>query len=144
MGKLLLDESRLHDYFTRHPVELAYLLGSQASRDTKPYSDVDFAVLFSAQLSKQRRFSERMEFIADLTVMLKTDSIDVVDLNEASPFFRFEAIKHRKELFVRNEKVRIAFETKTLSEYFDRQYYLRRHTVLGIEYLKEEYGVKTR
>lgn len=73
--------------------------------------------------------------------ILKTDNLELIDLEDASPHFRYEAIKHRKEVFVKDEKVRIDCETKVLSEYFDRQYYLKRHSMLGLEKLKEEYGI---
>ena len=131
----------LHEYFKAKPVLLAYLLGSQATGRIKPYSDTDIAVLFDPKLTPQQRMTLRIELISDLTRLLKTDALDLIDLEEASPFFCYEAIKHRKEIFVKDEKLRIDFETKVLSRYFDHQFYLKRHRITGIQNLKEEYGV---
>lgn len=120
---------------------LAYLLGSQATGQTKPYSDTDIAVLFDPKFTPAQRRDKKIEMITDLTKLLNSDSLDLIDLKEASPFFCYEAINKRKEIFVKDEKTRVEFETKTLSRYFDRQYYLKRHRVSGIQNLKEEYGI---
>ncbi len=133
--------NRLEVYFADTPVNLVYLFGSQAGGNTKPYSDIDIGVVFSSTISASEKFSLRTKIIADISKLLKTDFVDVVDLSMASPFMRFEAIKHHKEIFVRNNKERIIFESHVLSEYFDRQYYLQRHIRLGLQYLKEDYGV---
>lgn len=133
----------LQEYFKDEPVLLAYLLGSQATGKVKPYSDTDIAVLFDPKLTPQQRLTAKLKLLYDITKLLKTDKVDLIDLHGASPFFCFEAIKHRKEIFVRNEKTRIEFEIRVLSEYFDQQYYLKRHSILGIQKLKEEYGIST-
>ena len=116
-------------------------MGSQASGHTKPYSDIDIGVLFSKSLTKAERFAMRIDIITDLTTILKTDSIDLIDLTNASAVLRFEAVKLRKELFIRDEYARIIFETRTLSDYFDGQYYLKRHVHLGVKQLRSEYGI---
>lgn len=131
----------LQKYFKDKPVLLAYLLGSQAAGTAKPYSDTDIAVLFDHKLSPDERMAARIELVADLTKLLKTDALDLIDLDKASPFLCYEAIKKRKEIFIRDEKARISFETKTLCEYFDRQFYLKRHRLTGMQNLKEEYGI---
>lgn len=139
----ILNLKLLQDYFNSKPISLVYLLGSQATGKVKPYSDTDIAVLFDTKLTSSQRMSLRIELISDIMKILKKDNIELIDLNDATPFFRYETIKHRKEIFVKEEKLRIDFETKALSEYFDRQYYLKRHSATGMEKLKEEYGVST-
>ncbi len=131
-----IDTKALQTYFAEKPVELVYLFGSQANDSAKPYSDIDIGVVFSPNLSDAEKFSLRTIYIADISKLLKTDAIDVVNLSKVSSFMRFEAIKHHKEIFVRNNATRIVFESNTLSEYFDRQYYLVRHIRLGLQGLK--------
>lgn len=118
-------------------------MGSQASGKIKPYSDTDIAVLFDPKLSQAERFNLKIEMLSDLTKISGTDSIDLVDLNSAPPFFAYEAIKQRSELFVSDETTRIDFEVGVLSRYFDAQYFLKRHSFLGIKALKKEYGIGT-
>lgn len=137
-----IDTKVLRSYFIEKPVDLVYLFGSQASGMAKPYSDIDIGVVFSSDVLDEEKFSLRTSFIAEISKLLKMESIDVVDLLGVSPFMRFEAIKHHKEVFVRNNATRLVFESNTLSEYFDRKYYLERHIRLGLQSLKGEYGVK--
>ncbi len=135
------DIKKLKGYFQTKPVNLAYLMGSYVSGKQKAYSDIDLAVYFSPKLSKEQKFALKIEMISDLSKMLKTDNIDFVDLSSAPPALKFEAIKQRYEIYVKDEATRVAFETDTLSSLFDRQYYLRRSSLLGIRQLKEEYGI---
>lgn len=135
--------NKLKSYFSKQPVELVYLFGSVAEKREKPYSDIDFAVLFDKELSSQERFDLKLKIIGYLCSILKTDKIDVVDLKEASPFLKFEAIKNRREIYIKIESKRVDFEKKVLSEYFDMQYYLKRHIAQGLINLKKEYGIKT-
>lgn len=135
---------QLKEYFSKQPVVLVYLFGSYAGKKEKPYSDIDIAVSFEKDLSDQQRFDLKLKFIGDLTLILKMDKIDIVDLKDASPFLKFEAIKQRFEIFIKNESKRVEFEKMVLSEYFDRQYYLRRHIDKGLQDYKKEYGVTTR
>lgn len=143
MNAISLNLNVLQEYFQSKPVLLAYLLGSRATGNVKSYSDTDIAVLFDDKLTPRQRMALRIELISDLMKILKTDNIELIDLTDASPQFCYEAIKHRKEIFVKDDKLRIDFETKALSEYFDRQYYLKRHSTTGVEKLKEEYGIST-
>lgn len=139
----LVDLKSLGTYFKSKPVRLVYLMGSQVSGQTKPYSDVDLAVLFDPLLSAKQRFDTRIELLSDLGKFLGTENIDLIDLQNASPFFAYEAIKHRKELYIKDENTRVSFETKVLTSYFDQKYYLSRHSALGLGKLKEEYAIRS-
>lgn len=141
MKQLNLDKNQLYAYFKNQPVDLAYLFGSQASGKVKPLSDIDFAVLFAKNLTDQERFALKIKILGDLSKILKTDKIDLVDLKTAPPFLQFEVIKKRNEIFIRNENARIDFETKVLFNFFDRQYFVNRHIEMGINDLQKEYAI---
>ncbi len=121
-------KEKIGEFAAQKPIELVYLFGSQASGETKPYSDYDFAVLFDQNLDKKARFEERLAIISFLTQLLGTDKVDVIDLALAPPALRYEAIAPRVVIFTKSEDERVTFEQKSLAEYFDRLYYLRRHT----------------
>ena len=141
MKQINLNKNQLYIYFKDQPIDLVYLFGSQASEEVKPLSDIDFAVLFSKKLTDQERFTLKIKILTDLSGILKTDKIDLVDLKTAPPFLQFEVIKKRNEIFVRNENARIDFETKVLFNFFDRQYFVNRHIGMGINDLKKEYEI---
>lgn len=143
MKQLSLNKNQLYRYFKNQPVDLVYLFGSQASGNTKPFSDIDFAVLFTRNLTDQERSTLKIKILGDLSGILKMDKIDLVDLKTAPPFLQFEVIRKRNEIFVRNENARIDFETKVLFNFFDRQYFVNRHIKMGINDLKKEYAVTT-
>lgn len=108
---------------------MIYLFGSQATKTAGPRSDFDFGVVFETNLSAEERFKKRLQYLGDLGKILRTDKIDVVDLNQAPTHLAYSVIAPREIIFVRNEGKRIDFEQRTLSFYFDRLYYLRRHTL---------------
>lgn len=74
----------------RKDVILAYLFGSQAVSEKvqSQSSDIDIAVFFSPSPSLR----ELLRFRSDLTRLLKTDRVDLVSLNEASPLLKYEVI----------------------------------------------------
>ncbi|MBI2033463.1 MAG: nucleotidyltransferase domain-containing protein, partial [Candidatus Levybacteria bacterium] len=140
MKHLNFNRNQLYGYFKDQPVDLVYLFGSQASKKVKPLSDIDFAIFFAENLTDQERFELKIKILGDLSEILKTDKIDLVDLKTAPPFLQFEAIRRRNEIFVRQESVRVDFETKVLFNFFDRQYFVNRHIRMGINNLKKEYA----
>ncbi len=113
--------AQLEPVFRAHCVQLAYLFGSQATGQAGPLSDFDFGVLFSSALSPAERFRQSLELSADLIGVLHSQRLDVVILNEAPPTVRFNVIKHGQVIYSEDELVRVRFEAKTLSEYFDTQ-----------------------
>ena len=74
---------QIKEYFHTQPVEVVYLFGSQTEQETHPTSDVDIAILFQKGLEKNKRFDLKLEYIGQLSRILMTDFLDVVDLQDA-------------------------------------------------------------
>ena len=106
-----------------------YLFGSQATGKIHPGSDYDFGVVFSEDISKKDRFDKRLEYMGRLGKIVGSDHVEVIDLNQSPVFLQYSVISPRKDIYIKDEKNRIAFEHTTLSNYFDRFFYLRRHTI---------------
>jgi len=106
-------------YLEDTPVLVAYLFGSQACGKPHPRSDIDIAVLLQEGLSSLERQRWRLALIARLSRAFRTDDVDVVVLNEAPPMLRYEVIRPRHILFCRDEGARVAFEVRTMQEWFD-------------------------
>ncbi len=115
----------------REDVLLAYIFGSQGipGRVHTPSSDIDIAVLFTHSPSLR----ELLSFRADLTHLLKTDSIDLVSLNVASPLLKYEVIVGGREIYSRDPLLQSAFEMRTISHFLDTQYLrnVQNHYLLG-------------
>ena len=67
-------------------VILAYLFGSQARGDTWAQSDIDIAVLFADEVSKEKRFELDLTLNHKLAIVLQRDDIQIVELQQAPPF----------------------------------------------------------
>lgn len=132
------EKAKISQYFVRQPVELVYLFGSQAERKTTPLSDYDFAILFGENISKKNRFDLKLKFMADLGEILGSDKVEILDLNEAPATFRYSAFASRQEIYIGDEAKRVDFEHRAMSEYFDRLYYLRRHSLNSLANIAKE------
>jgi predicted nucleotidyltransferase len=116
--------SRLAEFFkSREYVELAYLFGSTAEDNRGPLSDIDIGVYLSSKLTKGEKIDRRLELTAELEGFLKTDRIDLVVMNDASPVINFEIIKPNIPLFIRDEDLKHEIEQKVMSRYLDRKYH---------------------
>ena len=116
--------SKLAEFFkSREYVELAYLFGSTAENKRGPLSDVDIGVYFSNRLTKNEKMEKRFELTSELAALLKTDKIDLVSMNDASPVINFEIIKPIVPVFVRDEDLKLDVEQKIMSCYLDRKYH---------------------
>ncbi|GAB2680991.1 nucleotidyltransferase family protein [Thalassiella azotivora] len=81
------DESGALDALcSRHGIEVLTLFGS-AAVDPEHAADVDLAVQFSDESPK-----DLVAVVNDLTDLVGTDSVDVLDLRRAGPVARFAAL----------------------------------------------------
>ncbi len=95
---------QLESLFRQHPVQLAYLFGSQVTGCTHAESDVDVAVLLAASLTADERFTARLTLIGALAHLFGTDQVDVVVLNEASPLLAYEVLHNGVLLYCPDDK----------------------------------------
>ncbi len=128
----------LANYFAHQPVRIVYLFGSQASGKVHPRSDYDFGILFDRDLDSSKRFEKRLEMMSDLSKILGCDRVEIVDLEAAPSYLAYSVIAPREIVLVKDEKARISFEHRVFSLYFDRLYYLKRHTQESLRHFAGE------
>src|SRR5213082_827395 len=113
-------QSRLNQLFAQSPVNAAYLAGSLSTRTSFGHlTDVDIAILLMEQIKSDQFLDYQLYFFSELAKRLESDSIDVVILNQASLLLKLQVIKYGQILFSRDEKSRVAFETKAVMDYLD-------------------------
>jgi predicted nucleotidyltransferase len=111
---------KLRRYFVqRDEIRLVYIFGSIAKGCANKLSDVDIAVFISEDSTKNYPYGYRAQIITDLMKILKTNNVDLVVLNRASPFLRFQVLRYGKLIFCRSKLERIRFQVKTFNEYND-------------------------
>jgi predicted nucleotidyltransferase len=123
---------------SRPEIDAGYLFGSLVSGRARPDSDIDIAVLVSAKLRPADVFDYRLERMADLTRILKTNEVDLIVLNQAPPLLAHRILSKGKLIFERSASARVAFQVRTVNRYLDSQpmrnlylEYLKRHAREG-------------
>jgi uncharacterized protein YutE (UPF0331/DUF86 family)/predicted nucleotidyltransferase len=113
-------QAQLNQLFTQSPVSAAYLTGSLAGRAAFGHlTDVDIAVLLMEQIKSDEFLDYQLYFFSELARRLESDTIDVVILNQASLLLKLQVIKYGQILYCRDEKKRVAFETRAVMDYLD-------------------------
>ena len=68
--------------FSRYPIFVSYLFGSQATGTSNMDSDYDFAVFFSPKVTPTRYLHYKLQLISDLVKIVDREFVDLVILND--------------------------------------------------------------
>lgn len=80
-----LPVARLQTQFEHAPVRTAICFGSQTHGETHSSSDIDFAVEFDGIQPSDERYNEvYFGLLAELTAILETEAVDLLDIQTAS------------------------------------------------------------
>lgn len=124
---------KLSPLFEEPGLRMTILFGSAVSGNLHTHSDIDLAFLFDGPVD-----------ILDLTNkvirLLRTDSVDVVDLKRATPLLKFSAIKPRKVLYEREPGIFNEFASLAFREYIDTKK-LRDAQAMSIKHFLRERGM---
>ena len=126
IGPFYFDTKEL---FGKYPeVKLVYFFGSRTEGKAGPMSDYDFAVYFDEKTPKQRRFDIKLGLNVRLTMLFKTNQVDIIILNDdVGSLLKYQAI--RGKLIYSIEPYKIIVEPQILSEYFDFQVFSKHHNL---------------
>lgn len=131
------DINALEGYFKQEKgILIAYLFGSQCQKEIvkskgKP-RDIDIAILFDHDVSLRELLTIR----ADITSLFRTEKIDVVPLNNASPLLKYEVVAGGRVIYKKGDDILFNFEMKALSHFMDTHYLRETQR----EYLVAEFG----
>lgn len=99
-------------------IKLVYLFGSRASGNEGPLSDYDFAV-YMEEKNKQKRSNIRLRLMVVLNKLLKSNTVDIVILNDtAGPELKYNIIKEGI-LIYNKSPFKVLIEPRIMNEYFD-------------------------
>ena len=108
--------------FSDNGVIAAYLFGSHVRDETWRKSDLDFPVLFDQSIEKPDYGQIKIHLLTELIGIFKTNAIDLVCLQEASPYLAYEEIiRSGKIIFSKDEDQRLDFELKAFQRYIDTE-----------------------
>jgi predicted nucleotidyltransferase len=100
-----------------------YAFGSLTTGDLKPLSDLDFGILVSGRLDKQKRFDKHLDLLGKFNEVLKTDEVDLVMMNDAPMRFSHNIIKSGKLIYCQNKTELSEFIEKTVKLYLDFRFF---------------------
>jgi len=102
----------LSPLFEDKTLKLIFLFGSQATEKTHKKSDIDLAFLFNKNI-------DIIELTSKVIRLLKTDNVDVVDLNRVSPLLKYSAAKTSRLLYERSDGIFNEFYSLAFRLYID-------------------------
>ena len=123
-------KKRLSPLLGREGLRLVLLFGSAASGRTHRGSDIDLAFLFDGP-------PDILELTNDVTRLLRTSSVDVVDLQRTSPLLAFAAVKSGTVLFERSPGLFNEFFSRAFRMYVDTKKLREAQAALVRSFLEE-------
>ncbi len=103
---------KLAPLFLDRELYLVLLFGSVATGNVHRRSDIDLAFLFSG-------LADVLVLTNRVTVLLRTDHVDVVDLRTASPILKYSAVKHGLVLYEKTPGIFHEFYSLAFRMYVD-------------------------
>ena len=114
------DVARITQYFRdRAEVSALYLFGSFSRDRANAESDIDIAVLIDKSHLKRKNFESIKKQYYTASPSFSLRPVDIVILNTAPTFLKYQVLKTGKLLFDRKRKLRTKFTEEAIIEYLD-------------------------
>jgi predicted nucleotidyltransferase len=110
---------KLLPVFKRYSVACCYLFGSRAGQDFYPDSDLDFAVIFSPFSPDKHNLALEIEIHDAFADILKPLEVDLLFLQKAPIYLKFNVIKNGIVIYCTDEEFRTDFEDIAVRDYLD-------------------------
>ncbi|MCX7771386.1 MAG: nucleotidyltransferase domain-containing protein, partial [Proteobacteria bacterium] len=107
------DKEKLRKLSENYGIQFILLFGSKAEGTDTPESDTDIAVYADHVLSEE----EKINLAFELSPILKTENIDLVDIKISPPILKKKIFDNYKALFVNNSFLLYQVELSVLREY---------------------------
>jgi hypothetical protein len=114
-----------------------YLFGSTAQGKAHRLSDTDVAILYPENLAVDEMFQRTLTIGTLLEGALK-QPVDIVVLNCAAPFLRFQVIKTGKLIVERDCTARCLFQMRAMNTYYDAKPYLEYQRQATVRRIREQ------
>ena len=129
---------QLQNYFKNEKdIILVYLFGSYGTERETSLSDIDFAVLFSK--SSKIDLRREMKIMAQISLLLNIEKVDLVNLNKAPVCLQHEIISSGDLIFEREELQTANFVKQVLTFYYDEKIRSEKFYKIYGQVIKEEY-----
>ncbi len=96
-----------------------YVFGSSANNRKTRESDIDIAVIIDESGLNKRNFEHFRKMYYEASPRFSVRPVDIVILNTAPPFLKYQVLKTGKVLFDKKKKLRARFTERAITEYLD-------------------------
>ena len=114
-------QNHMDDFIKEFDICLIYIFGSFARGTNGKNSDIDIGVLLNGEIGVYTKLS----IIGSLVDIFKREDIDLVILNNVNEVLKFQVIKHGKPIYMESLYTKVMFESRTMSEYMDKEHFRR-------------------
>jgi predicted nucleotidyltransferase len=113
--------SMIKDIFVKYSdkIAAAYLFGSFHKKNTTPLSDLDIALLFYNNVSKEDMENVENKIFNDISSYLGTEEVDLINLNNSPLSIKYGVLKDKEFLHCGNKDFIVDFESNVILEYID-------------------------
>jgi len=134
-----LNREKFNSIAEQYKLQLIILFGSQARNETTKSSDIDIAVL-SHDVNLINNTSSQLSLIFDLQYLMKDEGdIDLVILNSASPFLKYQVAMEGIPLYEQSEDFFLEFAIHAMKEYEDVRHFDKYYQEIVQDFLKEHH-----
>lgn len=123
----------------RKDIAAVYLFGSYGTQYHNKHSDIDLGIVYLPTIKID--LEKELELDVEISLALKTDNVDVVNLNKASIQLRYNAISEGKLIYEADYRATSNFIEETINIYLDYAHHLRGFYLEYTKSLKEGYGI---
>lgn len=113
---------RLYEFFLpKEEILFAYVFGSAVTGRVTPLSDIDIAAFIDNKKVNEEGhpYGYEAALTSELMGLLKTNKVDLVLFNEASPLLKHRVFSRGVKVFDRDPNLEGKFFVRSLHQYFD-------------------------
>lgn len=132
-----LNKEKFNLVAEQYKLKLIVLFGSHARNETTKSSDIDIAVL-AQDVSSLNNAKSQLSLIFDLQYVMKDEGdIDLVILNSASPFLKYQVAMEGIPLYEQSEDLFLEYAIQAMKEYEDVRHFDKYYQEIVQDFLKE-------
>ena len=118
-----IDKNKIAKIMEKHGVVVGYVFGSAARGTMGSHSDIDVAVLFPSDLTKEEQEIYKEEVRDEIASIFSVEKVDIINLNQqTNPVLRYDAVLEGEAILVKDFSIKARLARAVLREYENTRY----------------------
>ena len=132
-----LDKEKISLLAAQYNLALVILFGSHSREESTPMSDTDIAVLIDTN-ARDISYKLELAMLLDFQKVVNNGEVDLVLLNKATPFLKYQVATEGKLLFEKQNDLYVEFMIKAMKEYEDVRHFEKYYNEILDEFLGQQ------